>query len=105
MRYLIVAYDGTDPEAPARRQRHRPAHLENATRLQHEGHLLIGGALLDDDGNMIGTAAVADFDTREELDAWLASDPYAVGGVWQDVTVVPYRVAEHYTHLFKPDPK
>ena len=103
MRYLIIAWDSTDAEAPARRQRVRPRHLANAARLQHAGHLLIGGALLDDDGGMIGTAAVADFDSREELDEWLRTDPYAVEGVWQDVTVLPYRVAEHYTHLFKPD--
>lgn len=103
MRYLILAYDGTDAEAPARRQAVRPQHLENAARLQAEGHLLIGGALLNDDGGMIGTAAVADFDSREELDEWLRTDPYAVGDVWRDVTVLPYRVAEHYLHLFKPD--
>ncbi len=74
MQWLIIARDGTDPEAPARRQAARPAHLENAAKLQASGHLLVGGALTDEAGNMIGSAAVAQFASRAELDA-LARGP------------------------------
>ena len=103
MRYLVLAWDGDDPDAPARRQKARAAHIACASRLQAEGHLLVGGALLDDDGNMIGTAAIAEFATRDELDQWIATDPYTTEGVWKKVSVTPYRVAEHYTHLYQPD--
>jgi uncharacterized protein len=104
MQFLVLARDGTDPGAPERRLRARPAHLANAERLQRAGHLLIGGALLDDDGNMIGSAAVAQFDSRAELDEWLRTDPYVVGDVWRDIQVFPYRVALHYDHPVKrPD--
>lgn len=96
MQWLVIARDGTDAEAPARRQRHRPAHLENAARLQAAGHLLMGGALLNDAHEMIGSAAVAQFDSRAELDEWLRTDPYVTGGVWQHVEVTPYRVAPHF---------
>jgi uncharacterized protein len=96
MQWVIIARDGGDPEADARRLRHRPAHLENAARLQAAGHLLMGGALLDDAGRMIGSAAVAEFATRAELDAWLQTDPYVTGGVWRDIEVLPYRVAPHF---------
>ena len=96
MQWLIIARDGKDEEAPGRRLAARPAHLENAARLQAEGHLLIGGALIDDQGNMIGSAAVAQFATRAELDQWLRTDPYVTGGVWRDIEVLPYRVAPHY---------
>jgi uncharacterized protein YciI len=96
MQWLIIARDGSDRGAPERRQAARPAHLENAARLQEQGHLLIGGALLDDDGRMVGSAAVAQFATREDLDAWLRTDPYVTGGVWQKIEVIPYRVAPHY---------
>ena len=98
MQWLIIARDGTDPGAPERRQAARPAHLENAARLQAAGHLLVGGALTDEAGNMIGSAAVAQFATRAELDQWLRTDPYVTGGVWRDIEVIPYRVAPHY-HL------
>ena len=67
-----------------------------AARLQEAGHLLMGGAILDDAGRMIGSAAVAQFDTREELDEWLRTDPYVTGGVWRDIQVIPYRVAPHF---------
>ena len=103
MQWLIVARDGTDPEAPARRQAARAAHLENAARLQAKGHLLVGGALTDDAGNMIGSAAVAQFATRAELDRWLRTDPYVTGDVWRDIEVIPYRVAPHYE--FPPCPE
>jgi uncharacterized protein len=102
MQWLIIARDGQDPQAPGRRQAARPAHLENAARLQAQGHLLVGGALTDDHGNMIGSAAIAQFATRAELDRWLATDPYVTGGVWQDIQVLPYRVAPHYD--FPPCP-
>jgi uncharacterized protein YciI len=100
---LIVARDGTDPQAPERRMAARAAHLENAARLQARGHLLVGGALLDDDGHMIGSACVAQFETRAELEAWLRTDPYVTGKVWQDIEIIPYRVAPHYD--FPPCPE
>lgn len=96
MQWLVIARDGTDPEAPARRLRSRAAHLQNAARLQEAGHLLIGGAILDDEGNMVGSAAVAQFDTRAELEEWLRTDPYVTDGVWRDIEVIPYRVAPHF---------
>lgn len=102
MQWLIIARDGSDEGAPERRLAARPAHLENAARLQAGGHLLIGGALVDDHGSMIGSAAVAQFSTRAELDHWLASDPYVTQGVWLDIEVIPYRVAPHYA--FPPCP-
>lgn len=96
MQWLIIARDGSDDAAPSRRLAARPAHLDHAAKLQAAGHLLIGGALTDEDGRMIGTAAVAQFATRAELDAWLATDPYVTGDVWKSIEVHPYRVAPHY---------
>ncbi len=96
MQWLIIARDGTDDEAPERRRKARPDHLEHAAKLQAAGHLIVGGALIDDDGRMIGTAAIAQFATQEELDDWLSTDPYAAGDVWRKIDVYPYRVAPHY---------
>ena len=103
MQWLIVARDGTDAQAQERRLAARPAHLENAAQLQAKGHLLVGGALLADDGRMIGSACVAQFETRAELEAWLRADPYVTSDVWQDIEIIPYRVAPHYD--FPPCPK
>ena len=79
----------------------RAAHRQRG-QAQASRHLLIGGALVDDDGKMIGSACVAQFATRAELDEWLR-DPYVTGDVWQDVQIMPYRVAPHYD--FPPCPK
>ena len=95
MQWLIVARDGTDAQAQERRMTARAAHLENAAQLQAKGHLLVGGALIDDDGRMVGSACVAQFETREKLEAWLRTDPYVTGNVWQDIEIMPYRVAPH----------
>jgi uncharacterized protein YciI len=102
VQWLIIARDGTDERAPERRMAARAAHLANAAELQARGHLLVGGALVDDDGKMIGSACVAQFATRKELDEWLRTDPYVTGDVWQDVQIMPYRVAPHYD--FPPCP-
>ncbi|MBM3517936.1 MAG: hypothetical protein FJX56_08705 [Alphaproteobacteria bacterium] len=93
MQFLLIAYDGTDAEAPARRAAVRERHLVGARRLKAEGKLRSGGAILDDAGTMIGSAAVFEFPSRAELDAWLAADPYVTDGVWRDITIRPFREA------------
>jgi len=102
MDFLVIMRmrDPADPETQRRREAARPDHLEHASRLQEQGHLLIGGAIFADDGTTpAGSAAVARFDTREQLEEWLRTDPYTVAGVWQEYEIIPYRVAPHYTHL------
>ena len=91
--YLVLAYDGTDDGAKARRMAARPAHLEGTKPLVARGMLLVGGALLDEAGEMIGSASMFTVADRAELDAWLANDPYVTGGVWQRIEVKRMRVA------------
>ncbi|HWG77905.1 MAG TPA: YciI family protein [Steroidobacteraceae bacterium] len=93
MQFLVVAYDGTDPESGQRRLRAREAHLAAAARLKAQGQLAIGGAILDDAGAMIGSALIFDFPDRETLDSYLATDPYVVQKVWQRIEVRPFRTA------------
>ena len=42
---------------------------------------------------MVGSTILADFETRDELDAWLRNDPYVTEGVWRHVEVHPFRTA------------
>ena len=74
--------------APTRRPRlgvwpPRPAHLERVGPFVERGRVLFGGTILDEAGDMVGSVVLADFATREELDAWVAEDPYVTSGVWQ----------------------
>ena len=93
MQFLITAYDGTDADAQERRNKARPAHLEGAAKLRDKGHLIAGGAILDDDDNMIGSTMYVDFDSREDLDKWLLDDPYVTEGVWEDISIQKIRLA------------
>lgn len=90
--YLVIARDGTDAEAHSRRLAARPAHLENAKGLVEAGKIVSGGAIFYDAGNMIGSAMMVDFPDRAELDAWLRTDPYTTGNVWQTFEITPMRL-------------
>jgi uncharacterized protein len=93
MQFLVVAKDGTDGGALERRRKTRPNHLESIGPLVDAGNVLVGGAILDEDGEMIGSVLLLDFPGRSDLDAWLARDPYVTDGVWQDIEVHPFRTA------------
>ena len=93
MQFLVVAKDGTDDGALERRKQTRPTHLESIQPLVERGNVLVGGAILNDAGDMIGSMLLVDFLDREDLDAWLAADPYVTGGVWREVEVTPFRSA------------
>jgi uncharacterized protein YciI len=94
MQFLVMAHDGTDPQSAQRRQSARSAHLAAMARLKALGQFVIGGALLDATGAMIGSAVIFDFTDREALDRYLATDPYVVQRVWQRIEVQPFRVAQ-----------
>ena len=93
MQFLITAYDGKDEDAQARRSAARQAHIEGAKDLLAGGQVLIGGAILNDADEMIGSSLVVEFENRKALDHWLNNDPYVTGNVWQDITVQPFRTA------------
>jgi uncharacterized protein len=94
MQFLLTAYDGTDREAPGRRMSARPKHLENISILKEAGEFLFGGAILDDNGNMIGSAIVYEFPDRKAMDDRLKDEPYIIGSVWKKIDIVPFRLAK-----------
>ena len=93
MQFLLTAYDGKDDGALNRRMSVREAHINGANQLKEAGDLIAGGAILDEAEQMIGSTMFVDFDSKAELDQWLASDPYVTGNVWQDISVLPIRLA------------
>ena len=94
MQYVIHAYDHTDADALDRRMAVRPAHLDYVRQLKADGQFLLGGALLDSGGRMIGSMLMLDLETDEQLTDYLKSDPYIVQGVWDKVDVKPFRQAD-----------
>jgi len=93
MQFLLTAYDGTDPEAPVRRLKVREEHLGKIAKLKRDGEFLFGGAILDENGKMIGSMIVYEFPDRQLLEARLKDEPYITGGVWKNVEIQPFRLA------------
>ena len=94
MQFLLIAYDGTDPEAPERRLKVRGEHLEKIARLKKRNEFLLGGAILDEGDKMIGSMIIYDFPDRQSLDARLKEEPYFTKGVWKKVEIQPFRLAQ-----------
>lgn len=74
--------------------------LRVATREKHlafaaeaGARIILGGALLSADDKMIGSHMIVEADDRPTLDAFLASDPYAIAGLFEKVTIKPMKIA------------
>ncbi|MDZ7799346.1 MAG: YciI family protein [Trueperaceae bacterium] len=90
MLYLILAHDATDDQAPARRQRVRPRHLEGVRPLVDEGRLQVAGALLDEEGVMRGSMLLLEAEGEAEVRTILERDVYAREGVWARFEIWPF---------------
>jgi uncharacterized protein len=93
MQFLLLAYDGTDPDAQNRRLKVREEHLTRISLLKKAGEFLFGGAILDDSGKMTGSMIVYDFPDRKSLDERLKDEPYLTAGVWKRIDIQPFRLA------------
>ena len=90
MHFLVIGRDGNDPQAPARRQAAREQHLATFDHFQQAGVFRYGAALLNEEGQMIGSVIACTFESRKELEEqWLKQEPYLVGKVWQTIEIHP----------------
>jgi uncharacterized protein YciI len=77
----------------------RPAHLDRLHALQAEGRLLLAGPFPAVDSpdpgpaGFSGSLIVAEFDSLDAAQAWADADPYVTAGVYDHVTVRPFRKA------------
>ncbi|MXX05291.1 MAG: hypothetical protein F4Z71_00845 [Gammaproteobacteria bacterium] len=90
---MVTANPFTPRQARARRMGVWPAHLDRVKIAREAGNIIAGGAILDENGEMIGSTIYVEFESREALNEWIEQDPYVKGNVWQDITVVPIRLA------------
>ncbi|MCK0105286.1 YciI family protein [Marinobacter sp. S0848L] len=96
MYYAIMSEDV--PNSLALRKQARPAHLARLEALKAEGRLLVAGPhpAIDTedpgDSGFTGSLVIAEFDSLESAQAWADADPYVEAGVYQSVTVKPYKV-------------
>jgi uncharacterized protein YciI len=75
----------------------REQHLARLRELQNQGRLLIAGPCpaIDNENpgeaGFTGSLIVAEFDSLIQAKAWADLDPYIEAGVYQKVTVKPYK--------------
>ena len=95
MFYAIIAED--KPGTLEARLATRPRHLERLEALQQEGRLLLAGphpAIDSEDpgpAGFTGSLVVAEFTDLERARAWADADPYVKSGVYEKVTVKPFK--------------
>lgn len=93
MLFVVIGRDGKDEGALERRMAERDGHVQGLKQGLESGSTLLGGAILSEDNTMCGSVMVVDFPDRAALDVWLKSDPYVTGNVWQDIEVLPFKLA------------
>ena len=92
--FIIIAQDYKDSEALNRRLAARSAHLKRMKEEKEKGVFIIGGARLNEAGNMFGSMLIVDLPNQEEVKEWVAIDPYLTNNVWETVEITPFRIAD-----------
>jgi uncharacterized protein len=87
MLFIVTAIDR--PGALAQRLEIRPRHIEYLK--TWVGQIKMGGALLDESEQPMGSLLVIEAAGRAEAEAFAADDPFTREGVFEQVTVRPFR--------------
>ncbi len=85
MLFAISCFD--KPGSLALRQATRPAHLDFVT----GQHVVIGGPLLDAEGQPCGSLLLFEAPDRAAAEAFVAADPYGQAGLFERVTIHGFR--------------
>lgn len=95
---MLYAINGEDvPNSLEKRMAVRPEHLKRIQSLQEAGRLILAGPYPAIDNHDPGPAGfsgsliVAEFESLEAAQAWADADPYTHAGVYQKVTVKPFK--------------
>lgn len=95
MLYAIISQD-IENSLPKRKQT-RPAHIARLESLKDQGRLILAGPhpVIDSedpgDAGFSGSLVVAEFDSLKDAQQWANEDPYLIAGVYQNVTVKPFK--------------
>ncbi len=85
MKFVILGKDG--PNGALKRPLYREAHLQRLTQWAQRGKIILAGPLTDQTGSLI----VVEADSLEEVQAFANEDPYMLHGVFQEMTVHPFK--------------
>jgi uncharacterized protein YciI len=86
MHFVITCID--KPGQPELRQANRPDHINHLT--EHEDRIVAAGPTLDGDVPN-GSVIIMEFDDLESAQAFADNDPYYKAGVFESVSVKPWK--------------
>jgi len=95
MWYAIISEDIEN--SLAQRLAARPAHLQRLQELKDDGRLFVAGphpaidSLEPGEAGFTGSLVIAEFPSLTEAQQWADADPYVTAGVYQQVTVKPFK--------------
>ena len=95
MLYAIISQDVEN--SLDKRLSVRPEHIERLQNLKEQGRLILAGPHPAIDNiepgptGFSGSLVVAEFSSLEEAQAWADDDPYIKAGVYDTVTVKPFK--------------
>lgn len=95
MLYAIISEDVSN--SLDKRKSARPAHLSRLEKLKEQGRLILAGPhpMIDSENpgeaGFSGSLVVAEFSSLSAATAWADADPYIEAGVYQKVSVKPFK--------------
>lgn len=95
MLYVIMGEDR--PGTLEQRMNARPAHVERLLALQQDGRLILAGPCPAIDSpdpgaaGFSGSVIIAEFASLAIARCWADADPYVAAGVYEKVTVKPFK--------------
>ncbi len=95
MLYVLIGTDA--PGSLDARMAVRPAHLARLEALRDEGRLFAAGPMPAIDSpdpgpaGFVGSLIIAEFNSQDDAERWLAEDVYVTEGVFSATRVHPYK--------------
>lgn len=87
MLFMVAAFD--KPGMLETRLKNRPEHLDYLKSFGDQ--IKMGGAMLNDDQQPLGSLLVVEANDRNAIETLLAGDPYSEAGVFERVDIRPWR--------------
>ncbi|WP_417421255.1 YciI family protein [Halomonas sp.] len=99
MHFMIIAKDAQDAGTLDKRLAARNTHMQGIKTHKLAGSILDGGAILNDEGQMCGSAVFCEFESRDALNRYLEEEVYMREGVWHDIQIYPVKRVDWDTLL------
>src|SRR3954462_13448328 len=93
MGFVLIADDGEDPAAAARRGAGGEPHVESIRSNAAAGRLVMSGPRLREDGSTAGSLQFFGVPSMAEMAEYLAAEPFIRDGIWVRHEILPFRIA------------